>query len=167
MVECIEQRFESAPESGCATISRLSLASLCVYALEFFEAAKRELPLNKGSFSPARLFLACHSLELALKAYLVLRGQGTDEGSATEGRHDLQTLFAQAEACGLTELAQLTPQHRAQIRMCAPYYSQAVFEYPALAATLRGHPRAPDFDALLSVAASLVPAVCAASAAVI
>lgn len=167
MTECIEQGFQSAPLSAGATSSRLGLASLCVYALEFFEAAKREMPLNKGSFSPARLFLACHALELALRAYLTLRGQNTDAVSATAVRHDLQALFARAEACGVGELAQLTPQHRAQIGRCARYYSQAVFEYPALAETLRGHPDAPDFETLLSAVASLVPAVCTASAAAI
>lgn len=138
-----------------------------MYALEFFEAAKREVALNKGSFSPARLFLACHALELALKAYLALRGQGPGATSATGVKHDLRVLLAQAEACGLRELAQLTPQHLAQIRRCAPYHSHAVFEYPALAEALRGHPRAPDFEVLLSAAALLVPAVCAASAAAI
>lgn len=55
--------------------ARLSSLGLIVYADHYLYAAKTAQPSqNSGEFHPARLFLVCRSLELALKAFLSLRG---------------------------------------------------------------------------------------------
>lgn len=161
------ERLDDGPLFGGCPRSRLGLASLCVYASDFFEAARNATSLRDADFSPARLYLLCHALELALKAYLSLRGKSGEGLGAIVPRHDLRSLLAQADASGLGDLVRFTAHQRAQVHKAALYYSESVFEYPALAEALRGHPQTPDVEALLGVLAPLVSAVRQASGAVI
>jgi hypothetical protein len=155
------------PSDGIAS-SRLALACLCAYAADFYEAAKVVTSSKGAAFSPARLYLLSHALELALKAFLSMRERRSAKNiHALVARDDLLGLLAMAEACGLGDLVRLTPQQRAQIRKTAIYHSNAVFEYPALAEVLRGHPQTPDADALFGVLASLLSAVRRESAAIV
>lgn len=143
--------------------SRLGLASYCVYATDFFRAARSASATSGAGFSPARLFLVCHALELTLKAYRGLRGQRPDETATAGIKPDLGRLLTTADSFELSELVRLTPEQRVQIRKAALYYSEGVFEYPALAEALRGYPQAPDVNVLLCALAEMVAAVCDAS----
>lgn len=167
MVGDLEEGLFGNWVEGDPTRSRLGLASLCAYAFDFLEAARNVSATKEGAFRPARFYLLCHALELALRAYMLLIGQNPDARAAPVARHDLRSLFAEAEACGLGRLVQFTPQGREQIEKAALYYSEAVFEYPALAEALRGYPEIPDFDALVGLSATLCAGVRVASAVVI
>jgi len=134
-----------------------------MYAFDFLRAAKRASAKAGNAFSPAQLYLTCHGLDLALKAYLELRGQRADDSGTTMSRADLGRLLTKADACGLSELVRLTPHERMEMQKAALYYSEAVLEYPALAEALRGYPQAPDSSALLGTLTSIVLALREAS----
>lgn len=137
---------------------RLGLAAFSAYACDFLEAAKNTRSSGKY-FRPAQLYLACHALDLALKAYLWLQGRPVDNRETGVSRDDLVSLLAQADLCGLTDIARPSPPQRAQIKKAAVYYSAMVLEYPALAEALRGYPRCPDVESFLAVATVLVSAI--------
>jgi HEPN domain-containing protein len=69
---------------------------------EEFRQAYRDLPGSKPPPDWPRYFLLCHSIELALKAYL--SGQGTSESNLREypRRHSLKTLITDATNLGLS-----------------------------------------------------------------
>jgi hypothetical protein len=137
---------------------RLGLAALSAYASNFLEAAKNTRSSGKY-FRPAQLYLACHALELALKAYLWLQGRPVDNRGTGASRADLVSLLAQADLCGLTDIARPSAPQRAQIEKAALYYSEMVLEYPALVEAMRGYPRCPDIESFLGVATALVSAI--------
>jgi len=138
---------------------RLGLVALCAYANDFLEAATNANLLAK-KFRPAQLYLACHALELALRAYIQLQGRvvGVRETSLPS-RGDLVSLLAEADSRGLTGLVRPSPTQREQIQKAAFYYSALVFEYPALAEVIRGYPQGPDADGIVAVATALVSAI--------
>ncbi|MFZ1910702.1 MAG: hypothetical protein WAU52_16625 [Burkholderiales bacterium] len=107
---------------------------------------------------PAQAYLACHAIELALSAYLSSQAVAPDQSGSHSTTRDLSSLLEQIESRGLVDLARLTPAQRRQIKKVTRYYSEAVFEYPALTEILRGHPDAPDIRTLLAAATALVAA---------
>jgi hypothetical protein len=75
-------------------------------AIEFFELAKeflrafRDLPTHDPPDWP-RYFMLCHSVELALKAYLLLQGVSADKLRSKKFGHDLKKLLRRAIKLGL------------------------------------------------------------------
>lgn len=136
----------------------LTPASLYAYASDFLSAARAARQPSR-SFRPAQYYLTCHALELVFKAFLSL---GADLYAEPVGRarvRDLSELLAGANLMGLREFVQLGPRKVAEIRKASLYYSETVFEYPALAAAFRGYPHKPRLDILLAAADELVGAV--------
>ena len=72
------------------------------YAEQFFEAFK-QLPEERPEGPPSwpRYFLLCHSIELALKAYLARRGATPEQLRKFELRHNLDQLMDEAVEKGL------------------------------------------------------------------
>jgi len=60
---------------------------------------------------------------------------------------------------GLRDFVRLGPRKVAEIHKASLYYSEAVFEYPALAAAFRGYPHKPRLEVLLAAAEELMSAV--------
>jgi len=129
-----------------------------VYAIDYLDAALA-LKRSQTPIRAAKTYLACHSIELALSAYLSLRGRSTDTLGRGLLEHDLAQLLHDAESSGLSEVAQLTKGQRRQIKEAAPYYSKMVFQYPAVAEAVRGYPGAPNVPVLLATATVLISAV--------
>lgn len=138
--------------------SRLRLVALCAYARDFLGAAKSAQPL-RGTCGPARHYLLCQALELALTAYLLAFGVDTAV-DLPESVNDLEALWSQAQLHGLDGLVRLTPSARAHLRKAAAYYSAGAMRRPALAEILRGSSGAPDFDELDRTATTVVSVVC-------
>jgi hypothetical protein len=136
---------------------RLGPLSYCHYAVEYLDAA-RAASTKRKRFKPAQTHLACHAIELALIAYLSLQAAPNSPTGHGVRTPDLWHLLEMAESHGLVELARLTSAQRGQIMKAAQYYSEQVFEYPALTEVMRGYPEAPDIRALLDAASVLVAA---------
>src|SRR5690349_16675963 len=76
---------------------------LQTYAADFLSAAKEVAPPDIR-FSQARTFLVCHALELALKAFLSLKGYSLEKLAGGQFGHNLDELLTQAEQHGLSTL---------------------------------------------------------------
>src|SRR5215475_3772563 len=81
------------------------------YAAQFFEAFNK-LPERHPPPSWPRYFFLCHSIELALKAYLTLRGVNPEQLRYQDRRHNLDKLLNEAVEKGLN----LTTRRRQRLR---------------------------------------------------
>jgi hypothetical protein len=75
--------------------------------------------------------LVSHALELAMKAFLCLKGYTLDELAGGEFSHDLSRILDAAERNGLRECVVWGEQETFQVRRASKYYASKVFEYPA------------------------------------
>ena len=134
---------------------RLGPLGLIRYA-EFFLAAARttKAPDQAPNVPIVRAYLACHSLELAFKAFLALKGELLSSLADRNG-HDLKFLIEEAEKNDLGTLVTLNDQQRRQIIHASEYYVEKVFEYPAVS-QMFGYPKMPDTDVLIAVAEALI-----------
>ncbi|MBI3774534.1 MAG: hypothetical protein HY273_03105 [Gammaproteobacteria bacterium] len=135
--------------------ARMGPLALHHYASAFLDAA-RELPPAAVSFEPVRPFLVCHSIELALKAFLSLHGATMLDLSDASYGHKLDKILQAADEKGLGNLVSLTDEYRIVIRQASIYYEGKVFEYPAVGEALSAYPNMPALDDLLDAASILV-----------
>jgi hypothetical protein len=136
---------------------RFGPIGLILYA-EFFLAGARDTraPVQAPNFPVVRAYLACHSLELAFKAFLALKGKLLLELAGGPYGHDLKFLIEEADRNDLRELVTLDDQQRSQIVVASEYYGEKVFEYPAVSEALFGYPKMPDTDVLIAAAEALI-----------
>jgi hypothetical protein len=95
---------------------------LFLRAMEFEKAyhAVPEMP----PLSWPRYFLLCHSIELALKAFLTFHGES--ESDLKLIGHDLKKLLKHAERCGL----KLTPGTQRAVKLLARAHNEHWARYP-------------------------------------
>jgi hypothetical protein len=127
------------------------------YADAFLVAAK-DARAGTG-FAPARPYLVCHALELALKAFLSLKGRRMTELAGGEFGHDLPNLLDEAQKQKLADLVSLNESQLFQINRASVYYVEKVFEYPANDEALKAYPQMPDIELLIGAAEALVTAL--------
>lgn len=135
--------------------ARMGPLALQQYAERYFYAAKG-LPVSDLKFDPVRLYLVCHSIELALKAYLSLHGALMVELSEGPYGHNLESILGKALERGIDSLVPLRDDHRAEICRANTYYSGKVLEYPAVGEAMRGFRDMPTLDLLIEAAEMLV-----------
>jgi hypothetical protein len=87
-----------------------------------FEQAYHAVP--SAPLSWPRYFLLCHSIELALKAFLTFHGESETDLKLIG--HDLKKLLKQAERCGL----KLTPDTQDAIKRLARAHREHWARYP-------------------------------------
>jgi hypothetical protein len=150
--------FESISIFGLT--AHMAPLGLQMYAADFLAAAKSLQPTNVD-FAPARSFLACHALELALKAFLSLKSKdySLDKLAERQFSHHIVNLLDEAERNGLYEFVNLKDVEKSQIRSASDYYSSKVFEYPAVSEALRGYPTRPNINIIIDAAETLVGAL--------
>jgi hypothetical protein len=134
---------------------RMGPLGLHLYAKAYHDAA-RALPLPNVPFEPVRPFLVCHSIELALKAFLSLHGAAMLELAEGSYGHNLEAILQKADEKHLGKHVALTNAHKAEIRKAALYYRGKVFEYPAVGEALSAYPSMPVIETLFEVATILV-----------
>ena len=142
--------------------SRLAPASLYVHAVDFLRAAKSTAPARKPvekRFRPARLYLACHALELGFRAFLTLRIGPQNESVRRAVGHDLGRLQSKADSLGLGHFVRFRAKEVAEMRKASVYHARRIFEYPAAVEAIRGYPMRPDFNILLAAADRLLIAI--------
>ena len=125
-VWCMEPGQIIRPQTLVINISPLGFHR---YALQFFDAAKSIILTE--SFSPVPYYLYCHSLELALKAYLLAKNIPIKDLKTTPLGHDLMNLLRTASDLGLDEIVPVSEIHRDEVRKANDYYDvrQKGFEY--------------------------------------
>jgi hypothetical protein len=130
---------------------------LHVYAEDFLETALAAGA--KEEFAPARVFLVCRAVELALKAFLSLKGVPLMKLAGGQFGHDLANVLAEAEKHGLADLVELTESERDEIERASTYYVEKVLEYPALAEAMVAYPGMPRAGLIASAARKLLEAL--------
>lgn len=111
------------------------------------------------AYSHARHFLACRATELALKSFLSLKGYVMTVLSAPPLSHSLEQLLGEAQKAGMNQYLKVNPRHVAEIKKGSPYYSEKVFEYPAVVEAARAYSDAPDVEVLADFATLLLNAI--------
>jgi len=137
------------------SVIRMAPAGLWQYANAYLRAATA-LPVPKAPYEPVRYYLACHSIELSLKAYLSLHGATMLELSESAYGHNLEAILAAADSKGLQSFVGVSAEQRAEICKAATYYAGKVFEYPAMGEACVGYPSLPDLELLFEAATLLV-----------
>jgi hypothetical protein len=132
---------------------RMGPLGLYVYAADFLGAAKKA---PDARFSPARTFLVCRSIELALKGFLSVNGFRLKELSGGAFGHNLVNVLEEAERQGITSVVALGAKQTDEIRRASIYYGEKIFEYPALGEAVSGLPQNPDTDLLIEVSEKLI-----------
>ena len=121
----------------------------------YLEAARKLFELETPSILPTPpgepvYFLACQSIELALKGYL--RGCGKDEDFLVKTcQHDLLVALKAADENGLANLLKLEPLELEVLDL-----ANALFSSKALQFGIAGYYRYPHFKPLLQIAEKLV-----------
>ncbi|MEY4706174.1 MAG: hypothetical protein RL042_2379 [Nitrospirota bacterium] len=166
MTHATKKRKSSAAKQF-AEIERISIAGinermgplgLHMYAESYLSAAQL-LPKPNVPFEPVRPYLVCHAIELALKAYLSLRGSAMVDLADGAFGHNLDSLFTRAVEGDLAQLAPLTNAQSNAIRLATTYYAGKVFEYPAVGEALAAYPQSPPVEVLFEAAVCLVEAL--------
>jgi HEPN domain-containing protein len=133
-------------------IDRTSSMGLWRYANEFYETAVLTRK-EKGDFYIPSYYLICHSIELALKAFL--RGAGKDlDFLKYDLGHDLEKSFSQAKNNCLTDYATITKEFETSMKMVSLYYKNKGFEY-----ITTGTKTLPNIDILIEGTSSLISEV--------
>lgn len=137
---------------------RMAPIGLQTYAADFVSSAKAVEPPSVP-FAPARIYLACHALELALKAFLSLKGRSLEQLAGGKFGHDLECLLKEAEQHGLDKLVNFDEPQKSQIRRASNYYKRKIFEYPSIHEAACAYPGSPNTAMLISAAEALVAAL--------
>jgi len=149
-----------APEPIVANVGPLALLA---YARHFFSAAQ-SLPANGDRVSPVAYYLFCHSIELALKAFLRTKGVPVqDLRSQRRFGHDLERLLDRGIDLGLLTVAHLSRDQQLAIQVASESYRSKRFEYLedalGLFETLTGYASQPNLATLRSAAEVLVAGI--------
>lgn len=99
--------------------------------------------------------MTCHAIELALKAFLRLRGVPSKD-LKNQLKHDLEKILLRVDAKGLVECVVLTKEQRAAVVHANKYYKAKVLEYFSGAEALRGYIDLPDLSVLDAAAQALI-----------
>ena len=135
--------------------ARLSPLALHTYAKDFLRAGI-SLEASCVRFSPAQHYLLARAVELALKAFLSANGITLKELAGRNYGHSLVKLLRAAENRGITAHVFLGSEHFEEIQRADKYYSEKVFEYPAISEAIEGYPQKPNLVVLRSAAELLV-----------
>jgi HEPN domain-containing protein len=143
--------------------ARFGPIGLHIYAANFLAAAKAFPPTPPPPFRPAAFFLPCRAAELALKAFLSLKGRPLLElaGGGPYG-HVLAALVDEAIKQGVREVIELSDETVADVKQASRYYSEKVLEYPALleAGTAYQHlPKVETMQSIMKLTGELLDAI--------
>jgi hypothetical protein len=135
---------------------RLSPLGFHLRARDFFDIA--ELARARAErFSPVAAFLYARSIELALKSYLLARGDSVDRVAAFG--HDLALLLTESFARGLDAVVPLTSEDKRTLLATNNHYLTNQLAYFDLFATVSGYPGQPDLASIARVARALLDGV--------
>ena len=128
------------------------------YSSEFLEVRKNT-QLKQG-FWPVRYYLIGHALELALKAFLLVKKVPIKEIKSKSLGHNLNSIIERAERLELSNLISIAANERYEfIKECA-YYKEKEFEYfGPNAAPLGGYKSLPYVDVLIAFCERILIAI--------
>lgn len=110
---------------GKETYINISPLGLVVYAENFLSAYKSFEP--DVPFSPPKYYLVCHSLELALKSYLLMETKSMEE--LKKLGHGLGKILGKSREFGLDSVVVMSELENCAIDKANKWYKRKGFEY--------------------------------------
>lgn len=123
------------------------------YAQEFMYAERTFETTD--NFSPVPYYLLCRSIELSLKAYLLLKGCKIKYLKNKIG-HNLEKLLKKAKELNIEEIITISTEDSDNIFKANIYYEKKGFEYFFVIDAVSGYKELPDIELLRSVSTRLV-----------
>src|SRR5690348_8855251 len=108
-------------ENGPTATGRFMPTALHFYAKDYLVAAESLVRQDADGFPFVHYYLVCHSLELALKAFLSAKGSKT-RVLKNSFNHSLRKLLAEAQRTGLRDFVCLQQEQVEQIKRADTYY---------------------------------------------
>lgn len=123
------------------------------YAQEFLRA--EEAFQTTDNFSPVPYYLLCRSIELSLKAYLLLKGYKKKYLKRRIG-HNLKKLLMKVQELNIREIITISIEESDNILKANVYYEKKGFEYFFVIDAVTGYKELPDVELLRSLSTRLV-----------
>lgn len=128
-----------------------------LYGEDFYQACRSHISDNR--FSPAQYYLACRSIELSLKAFLLLKGVPRSDLKAKPLGHDLARIYEKCVRLGLEEFIVLSRQQKDDIQELNKWYARKGFEYFELESLTSDFNLLPSVFTVLELANGLILAL--------
>ncbi len=138
-------------ESGHYFVSPLFFVN---YAEDFLEASNSHFSLKP--FSPVKYYLVCHSIELSLKAYLLLSGVSKNDIRKRSLGHNLSNILEKCEELGIENIVQISNAQKIMLKELNEWYSRKGFEYFEVTNLVAGAGSLPDAEIAIELAALLI-----------
>ena len=132
----------------------LSPYAFVSYAEDFYDAAISH-DSNKH-FSPVSYYLICHSIELLLKAFLLLKGVSRGQLRARDMGHNLVNILDKCKESGLSEFYLFDETKSNEILKLNEWYCRKGFEYFELQNLVDSHQKLPSLPTIKNIAAELI-----------
>ena len=139
-------------ESGNYFLSPYGFVS---YSKDFYEAAINHK--SSRNFSPASYYLFGRSLELSLKAFLLLKGVSREKIKRSLG-HDLEKILKKCKEYSLHDYLSLNMDEEIQIRSLNDWYCRKGLEYFEIKNLMQNYKNLPTALQLSSLAFKLITA---------
>jgi hypothetical protein len=110
------------------------------------------------TFSVVPYYLLAHSIELGLKAFILIEGESLDFVK-DKLRHNLEKALKKADAMGLSSMIKMEQDEHDALIKANKYYAGKGFEYFQVIQAARGYPDLPELGCLRSFAQRLIDAV--------
>lgn len=143
-------------------VIRPKTATSYITPFGFFHYGKEFLDATKGlkqsaRYSPVPYFLYCRSIELVLKAFLLGKRVSKKDLPKKNLWHDLEKIVKKAQALGLSEFVNITPEQEREISKANKYYASKGFEYFEVTKAMKAYQEPPaDLLLLKKIASNLV-----------
>ncbi len=141
------------PKTGHIFISPYDFIS---YSEDFYEACCSHV--TERAFSPAKYYLAGRSIELSLKAFLLIKGVTRDKLKKSLG-HDLHKLLRKCKELGIVNIVNISEVQEGIIENLNTWYARKGFEYFELESLTNSPKSLPDISSVQDLANFLIEAL--------
>jgi len=124
------------------------------YSEDFLNACNSHV--TSRPFSPAEYYLACRSLELSLKAFLLLKGVSRDNLKKRSLWHDLHKILKKCKDLGIRSYVTITNTQESDIDELNKWYSRKGFEYFEIENLVANRMSLPDISSVKELALTLI-----------
>jgi len=131
----------------------MSPVGFVVYAENFLSAYRSFEP--EVLFSPPKYYLVCHSLELALKSYLSMKGEPITKLKSNL-KHDLHKILRKSKELGLDSVVALSEIEIHEIEKANEWYNRKGFEYFAIQNIVEKRNSLPDLEVLSAMTERII-----------
>lgn len=124
------------------------------YSEDFYKACCSHF--STRPFSPAEFYLIGRSIELSLKAFLLLKGITRAQLKKRSLGHDLHKILKKCKELGLLNIVSVSEQQETAISMLNEWYARKGLEYFEIKNIVAGSGSLPNIDIVKELASELI-----------